>query len=237
MMSTASAAKSALDREIDEYVEIFSTGSFHAQRKAIDTLVWAGISSPRLYDVVASRLDALKNTTKGEEIQAAAWYAKTLALSGNDKYRPVLDSIVDGDYHKKLRKHAAKGLERLDQYIQWNPVISRGLSSASAENIEKRRVSNMLNADDYLLLRMGAKRVYHGHSTDEQLIDAAAKRLDKEWRGIDGEDAKQIDAIAWLIKVVGVTGGSKYKPLLQSIETNATHKKVRKYATKYLKAL
>lgn len=236
--SATYAAGSPYQREIDEYVEIFSGGSFHAHKKAMDKMVWAGISSPRVFDPIANQLESLKNSTEGEKIQAASWYAKWLALSGNKKYRPLLESIAGGEgAHKKLRKHANTALERLDKYAGWNPVISKGLSAYRGNDLEAQRVKNMLGASDYELLKIGAKRVYHGHSTDDKLISMAASRLGSEWKNIDASNKAQIDTLTWLIKVVGVTGGSKYKSLLQDIEANASHKKVRKYATKYLKSL
>lgn len=231
------AAQEDIDKEIADYAAIFENGSFAEQRKVIEKLTWAGHSSPRLFDVIESRLLESQNASDKAGKESAAWYAKTLGVSGNSKYRATLEQVAANADAKKVRKNAELGLERLDTYTRWNPILAANLANPSVKKLEEQRVRNMLSAKDYDLVRIGAKRVYYGHINDAELVTVARERLEQEWPSCDGEIFEQEDAVAWLIRVMAESGNADNKPLLEKIENEGKSKKVRKYAKKYRKYL
>lgn len=231
------AESTELKAELAEYVAIFKGDNFPQQRRVMDKLIWAGYSTPELFDVVAESLVRVQSSKSKADTEKAAWLAKTLALSGNEKYRPVLESAANNAKSKKVRKHAQLALDRIAIYSQWNPVISAGLEYSPMGRLEETRVINMLNATDYALVRMGAKRVYYGHTTDNELVSLAQRRLSQEWASADGANDEQIDAIAWLIKAMAEASNKSAKPLLQQIAKQAKVGKLRKYADKYAEYL
>lgn len=235
--SIACATQADLDKEIADYAATFKSGSFAEQRKVIEKLTWAGHSSPKLFDVVESRLIETQNASDKAGKESAAWYAKTLGLSGNPKYRATLEQVAANADAKKVRKNAELGLERLNSYTSWNPVLAASLVSAPAGKLEEQRVQNMLSARDYDLVRIGAKRVYYAHISDQELVTKARQRLEQEWPNCDGSNFEQEDAVAWLIRVMAESGNAENKPLLEKIENEGKSKKVRKYAKKYRKYL
>lgn len=219
-----------LDDEINDYIDIFENRTFSAQRAAIGSLVGAGISSPRLYDVIEKKLQEVKSIRKGEGLQQAAWYAKALALSGNEKYRATLTELVEGDYHKKIKRHAKNSLLRLEKYSRWNPEIAVGLADAREGNIENYRVDNMLAAKDYEVVKLGAKRVYYGKVSDPKFYEKIAGRLNDESEKINESDGMQLDAMAWMIKALGASQDQAHLPLLERLAEEASSTKVRRYA-------
>ncbi len=223
-------AQSALQQEINEYVDIFSGNNFAAQRSAIEPLGWSGISSPELYDVIAAKLEALKDADSKIDKERASWFAKALALSGNNKYQPVLQDIADNASAKKLRKHAKTALERLPRYARWNPIIAAGLKNSQG-NLAEQRIRNMLADNDAELFRLGAKRVYHAHASNKELVALVKSRLVADYASVN--DSDHVDAMAWAIKVLAQSGDSDHKPLLAEIAQSASNKKIRKYAKKY----
>jgi len=231
------ATQSDIDAEIDEYTRIFKNDNFQEQRRVIDKLFWAGHSSAAFYDVIADQLVALKDNKDKESKEKASWYAKSLALSGNEKYRTVLQSVAEDAKAKKVRKYAGQALTRLDNHKNWNAVISLGLVDAPAGRLEETRVKNMLAAEDHALLRIGAKRVYHGHKNDKELISVAKQRLEAEYKFATDSNGEQVDAIAWLIKAMAESGDRENRPLLQKIGEESKIKKIRKYAQKYAEYL
>lgn len=229
----ARANGAELRSELAEYVAIFQGDNFPQQRSVMDKLIWAGYSTPELFDVIAESLAQVQTSKRKADTEKAAWLAKTLALSGNEKYRSVLENTASNAKSKKVRKHAKLALERIDDYARWNPIIAAGLEYSEAGRLEETRVTNMLNATDYALLRMGAKRVYYGHTTDPELVDLAQRRLSQEWAMADASNDEQIDAIAWLIKAMAEAANKSAKPLLREIAKEAKVDKLRKYADKY----
>jgi len=231
----AEKARADLATEISNYIGVFSGDDFAAQRRAMQPLSWSGISDPAIYDVVVEKLNAANSSSGKAAKEQASWYVKTLALSGNEKYRAVLQDVAVNSESSKVRGYAVKALRRLDVYSAWNPVISKGLAGAPINRLEETRIANMLGASDYELMRVGAKRVYYEHSNDKDLAIRAMQRLATEMKNIDQDNGTQIDAVAWLIKAVGQTRDAKGLAMLQDIRDTTKVKKFKKYAKKALK--
>ena len=227
---TANATQADLDSELKNYIEIFSSSNFANQRKAIESLGWAGISDPALFDVIESKLlDLYLNKDKISKEQAA-WYAKTLALSGNPKYIPTLENVIDTG-PRKIKKHAKTALERIAQYQTWNPIITARLDVAPAGKLEESRIRNMLASSRPSLSIIGAKRIYYAHSDDRSLVELVSDKLRQDYQSVT--TGVEVDQIAWFIKVLAQSGDSSYKPLLESIANDANEKKIVRYAKKY----
>ena len=231
---TTHASQSDINQETQYYADIFLGNDFAQQRTAMERLVWAGISSPTVYEPLADKLAGSKESKNKAEVEKASWYAKALALSGNQKYRPLLQDIRENAKSSKLRKYTKQALIRLDKYAAWNPVISQNLVSVPTGSLEQQRILNMLSATDLELTRVGAKRVYYEHSADPVVVAAAVRRLEKEI-AIQGKDDIRIDTVAWLIKGIGISANLDYKGLLENIASTHSSSKVRKHAKKALK--
>ena len=227
------ASQSDLNKEAQYFTEIFLGANFAQQRIAMKKLEWAGISSPSVYDPLAEKLASTIESKNKEQVEKAAWYAKTLALSGNEKYRSLLNDISQNAKSSKLRKYAKQSISRLDKFIAWNPVISTGLISTPTGQLKQQRVKNMLSTSDLELVRVGAKRVYYAHSMDTSVVGAAVKRLEKELF-TESTGKLKADTVAWLIKAVGRSGNPLYKELLEEISLTNESAKIRKHAKKAL---
>jgi hypothetical protein len=230
---SAHAAQSDIQAELKSYSNVFTQGSFAEQRRAISPLEWSGISDPALYDIISKNLSEKAAQDNKPAREEASWYAKALALSGNEKYRSQLTSVATGADSKKLRKHANKALERLDLYAVWNPIISRGLINAPKGELAESRVKNMLRANNAHVIRLGAKRLHQAHSDNKDLVQLANERLLSDYQTTDGDGIK-VDAMAWLIKALAKSGDINHKSTLEQIAETANNKKLKKYAKKYL---
>ncbi len=226
------AAGSVVDQQIDKLIPVFESGNPAQVKKAAGSLAWTGISSPRLFDVVQTRLLNSYELTSKANIELSGWLIKALSYSGNDKYRGTLEKMLDEAAAKKVRGYAKKALPDLDRFKSWNPEINQGLTGLNQEQTEQQRVKNMLASSNVELLRVGAKRIVHAYSFDNALLKLAESRLIKEYSS-NNTDKVFIDAMAWLCKALASSGDTQYKATLTTVEQGATSKKLRKYARKY----
>ncbi len=224
------ASQADIDAEINRYITSIKGTDYPEQRQLMEKLEWAGHSSAALYDVIADALSSRKDSKDSVEQKQAAWYAKSLATSGSENYRALLEDVAANAKGKSVRKYATIGLDRLEQYRAWNAVITRGLIEAANGRLEQTRIANMLQADEFDLLRIGAKRVYHEYSKDAELVKATQLRLSAEWNQVDAKNGHHIDAVAWLIKALGQARDASSKALLLEIKENSKIKKIRNYA-------
>ena len=86
-----------------------------------------------------------------------------------EQYRSVLQDIAKNADAKKVRKYAEQALDSLSDYSKWNPIIGANVAAAPQGRLQQHRVANMLAANDPMLVRLGAKRVYHGNKNDAEL--------------------------------------------------------------------
>lgn len=224
-----------IDNEMSDYISVINGDDFEAAKVAMETLRWSGVSDTTVYDPIAEKLAGIKESKADKK--KAAWYAKVLGFSGNEKYRSALESIAAGSSPKNVKKYANIGLKHLDNHRTWNAIISEGTVEAQTGKLEQKRITNMLRAKNYQLMRLGAKRVANSYKGEESLIDIAAQRLGKEWQSVDENNGPQIDGVAWLMNAVGTSHGKQHKSLLEKIAAETDLKKIKKYAEKALKAM
>ena len=114
----------------------------------------------------------------------------------------------------------------IPQYRQWNPIISNRASFDPKLGDDANRIMNMLRANDFMLKRVGAKRVFYKHQEPE-VLELLAKELRANYAKATSETA---DAVAWMVKALGQPRLEKYKPLIEEIAASAQDSKVAKYA-------
>ena len=218
----AQADQADLDAEMERYAKVFSGKSFSAKKQALDTLAWAGISDPRVYDPIEAELlagyqIADSNKTKVDQM---SWLAKGgLGVSGNSKYTATLEKVLAGTPSKKLRKHVTTGIERIPKYAIWNPIISANLEQAASGRLGQSRTMNLLASDIPELFRAGAK-----------IAAVNASLLVNYNRNLSNK--VQIDGVNHLIRTLGEAGDSTYRPTLDEVAASG-NKKIAKYAKKY----
>lgn len=231
-LCTAAFAK---DYTLEEYQQIFTSGTPTKQQHAIETLYMSGIDSPVIFDEVEKQLTkTLSGPQDRQTIDHASWLAKALGYSGQTKYQATLQGIIDGDYHRKLKKYAKEGLTNLDQFASWNKVLSDKSQYDDQYNDTINRLARMLGSNDLELMRMAAKEIASSHLDNELLMGKLTQHL----QSLDQlkREKLSIDTYAWMARAMAMTGNEQYKPLLEDLSKNAPEKKLRKYVTKYLKS-
>lgn len=166
-------------------------------------------------------------------VEHVSWYVKGLSLSGQSKYKAVINKVIDEGASEKSRKHAKKALKQLDLYANWNPIISVNLYKAPSGILGVKKALNMLQSDDLTLQKIGAKRIYHKYRNETELLETSKRLLLASYKA-PYIDQAAINTMAWLCKALGSSGNVKYKEVLEEVGNNAKNKKVRKYAMKVL---
>ena len=224
---SACAVAASSEEEVARYVNIFSGDkSLHA--KAADSLGWMGISDTRVFDVVERRLLEDYETARDKvDRHRISWYIRALGFSGQAKYTPTLDKLVE---HADYGRHARNALEDIPHYGQWNAVISNRAAFNPKYTDDVNRVMNMLRSDDFLLKRVGAKSVYFRNQEDE-LLDLLAEQVKASYAR---NDRQYSDSIAWMVKALGKAKKEKYKPLFEEMVTQAEDREVCEQARGWL---
>ncbi len=231
--SLSSASPQDLEDEIQHYIKEMTKPELPEHQLYVE-LEWSGISDVRLYDVIERRLLENYKKTGAGELDDSAWMAKALSYSGQPKYLPTLEKIYGEVYSQNFRKYLLKSIERLPNWTKWNPDLYKGLDAVPADRLKIARVINMLNSDYPKLRTVGGRHVWWHYTDNEELLDLTKERLIATYN-TSGQDAFDIDAVAWLCKGLAKSGDSKYKPLIEKIAKDARNKRVRGYAKKFLR--
>lgn len=218
----------------DDYVKVFQTGLPIEKEKAAETLAWAGLSSPQLFDIVEQEvIKSLPLAKDRTSIDYTAWLTKGLAFSGNEKYRATIQKVIAEAPHKKLKKHAMNALIDLDKYAKFNPVIAPKAWPEFAHPNLNQRLLNMLNSNDTDLMRIAAKRIHYTNNYQPELLAALNSKLDSNYR--EPMDKDRMDSIAWLCRALAGSRSLEYRSTIERVAGGASHKKLRGYAASFLK--
>lgn len=217
----------------EEFVQIFQSGNQIQQQKAAEALEWAGISSPKLFDLIEDiTLKTLPKSTDKATINFEAYLVLALGYSGNEKYRSTIQTVIAKAPHKKLKKYGKEALVTLPTYTKLNAIIAPKPWPENVHPSLNQRIINMLQSDDTNLMRLGAKRVHNALNYSPELLAALNTAIEKNYASkLNGD---RLDAVAWLCRALAGSREVKYKATIEKVAKSATEKKLRNYATKYL---
>lgn len=111
---TASTAW-ALDASGQRYTTMLASGGPGTISSAAQDIFNTGMKDQEVLDVAAQVLVDLQAKTllSRDFADAAAWLCKALGISGNGRYRPVLESVIKADINRKTRSHCDKAVDLL----------------------------------------------------------------------------------------------------------------------------
>ena len=224
----------AVPNSPDEYVKIFQAGTQFDKEKAAESLAWAGISSPKLFDIIEKEvLDRYASTRDKVGANYISWLVKSLSFSGNEKYRATIITVTKKAASSKVKKYAKAALIELPKYTEYNLVMAPKAWPEFEHPSKNERFINMMKSDETDLLRLAAKRVHYSHNYDAAILEELNATIEKNYKKAMGAD--RIDAVAWLCKALAGSRSKDYKATIESVGKTAKEKKLRAYATKYLR--
>jgi len=217
-----------------EYVAIFSGDDVNKQKQAIDALVLAGLSDPKVFDTLHAEFQAsLPLAVDNASNDYSAWLLKGLAYSGDEKYLQTFNEIIAGDYPRKLKKYAKKSIPTLEQYMIWMPILSDKSQYAASQTQEVNVIANALRSDALELKRYAAKRMINHSLHAPYLLSVLDSEL-KEPRLLKHEKLA-INTYAYMAKALASSTKPEYRATLEQIAEHSSEKKLQKYVKKYLK--
>ncbi|WP_153912413.1 hypothetical protein [Shewanella sp. TC10] len=218
----------------EEYQQIFAGDDTYKQEQAIESMILVGLEDPEIYKTIQSKIETLLPTaTDKYSIDNIAWLTKGLGYSGDPQYREFLTNLSEGDAHKKIRKYAKRAVNDLNKFEIWNVILQDKSGYDDSQPHRQNVYAAALRGDDLELMRLTAKRIASEYIFDDYMLEQLVKQL-KPMRLMD--DSKlAIDTYAWVTRALASSGNDKYKPVVEEVAETADQKKLRKYATKYLR--
>lgn len=219
----------------EEYMQTFAEGLQIEKEKAAESLGWSGLSSPQIYDPIEQELLAnLPAATSKATINYVGWLTKSLAYSGDSKYVPTLKKVALEAPHNKSKKYAQQALQMLPQYARYNSLISPEQWPDAPYPSLHQRYLNMLQSQEYELIRLAAKRIHNTLDYSPELLAQLDQTLNQYYIKPD-LSSLGVDAIAWVAKALAGSRAPEYRDSVEKAAKKAPHKKLRTYAQKYLK--
>jgi hypothetical protein len=224
------------EEEINKYVDTFSHKGTLEQQAASEELGWAGLTDPRIFDLMEKNLQAVyKNVSDRAAVNHAAWLCKGLGYSGQEKYRATLQEVADNARSGGLRKYAKEGLDLQPNYKKWNPIMVDTAQFNEAKSAELNRFANMLRSGDKGLQQVAARRIIEQEVKDEWLLDLLQQTVQpdiaKSW-----SDERDVKTVGYMLKGLAASGNPKYRATVEQAANSAGSSKVQRYAKGYLKS-
>ncbi len=241
IMAMPLVAFSADDERIDSYIELLAKSGMEKQKqKMVESLQRSGLSDPRLFDQIENHLlesIELSSSQIGSKRKLITHMLLSLGYSGNEKYRPTLTLYTSNDtVNGRFRRYANKGLKLMTRFRHWHKLIATSEIGVEGKSIEIATYMKMLNTDDVYVQRWAARAIFEDSLKDPDLLALAAEKLEEVYleNYLDGPAQ---DTAAWFCKAIGLNGGSEYNDLLRRVAKDSPHKKLKRYASKYVKQI
>jgi hypothetical protein len=218
--------------EVDRYVDVFAHQGTAQQIKACNELEFAGLSDPRLIDLIENKLAQRQTVKDGDDVAYATALMHALAYSGQERYRNALKAVADGNGHRKLRKQAAAIMKELDNYKSWTPIIGNPADYRRDKSPDINRLANMLRGSVASLQMLAARRMVADHQYDPYLLEVTQQSV-SSMLGAKSGDAE--DALVWMLRALAEAHSTEARSVLQEAAEHAASKQVRKHAASYLK--
>ncbi|MBI3896960.1 MAG: hypothetical protein HY308_01530 [Gammaproteobacteria bacterium] len=219
----------SLEEDGTRYIQIFN-GDKAQHSEVANTFAYMGLSDTRLFDIIEQRL--LADYGEGaaadrDDYNRLARYIRALGFSGQAKYEKTIGKFVGVTAYER---HAQSALADIPVYNKWNPIIADRRSFDPKLSDDANRVMNMLRADDLLLKRLGAKRVYHGHINDEVVSDLLAAQLKANYARTDLKEPEFSGTMAHMIKALGASKNPKYRALIEEVAASSKNGAIQRHA-------
>lgn len=227
------AQSTSAEDEIEKYIKLYENRSLEVSKVTAGELEFSGITDTRLYDVIERRL---LDEYQSKDAEPSSWLAKTLAYSGQSKYKATLTKIVNTTKSRKLKRHTKLALVRLPQHTAWNIDIGEGTAGLVGDSLYRKRTINMINSNHTHLMMLGARRVWFHHPTDKMFVAAVKDKLLATYNS-ETLSKRDVDALAWLCNVLGKSEDPKYRQVLLDVAASSPNKRVGRYAKKNAKLL
>lgn len=235
LLQVGSAHAQNSEADVRRYQEIFTSKGRSAQLQAAEQLEMAGLSDPRIFDAIEKNLLAVYQVMPTrDDVNYASWLCKALAASGEDKYRATLQEVASNGGHRNLKKHAQNSLDQLETYKKWNRIIGDQSQAQAAGSADNNRYANMLRSNERGLQRLAARHLIESRSQNDYLLGLTQQAVQRDL-SIDLRGKEDIDAVAYMLKALAVSGKPQYRATVEQAETQAASAKIRKYAATYLK--
>lgn len=228
-------AFNSVDEQIDHYLEVLEKGGYEAKKQMLERLQWSGLTDPRLFDEIEKQLLAQYQNEDLDKYENSllSHRARALGYSGNDEYRGSLAEVKKAAFQKRVRQHANKALSELGKYKNWNKMIAQSDITVEGKSVEVTTYMKMLNINDFFVQRQAARATYHELRQDPDLLALIAFRLESLYL-LQYLDKHEQDTAAWFCKALGQNASWEYRELLSKVAKDTPHKKIRKYARKYV---
>jgi hypothetical protein len=230
----AIADQADLDTEKTEYIKAFTSNNLDAIKAKARTLELTGHTDVAIFDPLEQKVLAHMGANNKADLDAAAWMIRGLASSGNTKYLPTFNKVLEGG-HKKLQRHAKNAIQDLAEFASANAIVSAGLDKAPSGRLNHQRTLNMMASSNNVIVRDGVRRAYKDYSRgsmhDKQVMDQLNTMLLAGYKN-ERLDKNQLDALVVACKSLANTGNQDYAATINEVANNAPNKKLRAHATK-----
>jgi len=101
---------------------------------------------------------------------------------------------------------------------------------------EEQSLLEQLHSGDAVQMRTAAKIIYRRHLANSDLVDAVNEVVLEQFNQ-HPRDSIHVDAMAWMLKVLGASKSGKYQSTLEHVQRHASNRKIKGYAEKTLRLL
>ncbi|MCC4796578.1 hypothetical protein BCT30_11875 [Enterovibrio norvegicus] len=221
------------DTLTQKYLAMISSEQRRTRMNAYSEIQDQWLNQQALFDTLNDLiLSSYNDDLTKQQLDELEEQIETIANAGLKEYKPTLVKITETATSTELQNFTSKQLKVLNSQALTSDVIHQPLPEDMNLSWKKHQLYNMATSEEKDLQRLAAKKIYRDYPKDKVLLDVLSEQLDQALiRGYNAE--LRNDFHAWICRILGTSGDTKYKPQLEYLAQNAAHRKVRNFAETY----
>ncbi len=215
---------------LEKYISEFKILAPEDKKHLCQKIMWSGLSDPSLFDLIEQDLLRRSKSQRDKgEVDNVAWLLKALGSSGQTKYITTLQNLTTHN-NSKIVKYAKEGLNLIQQYAKWNPIISNSSNFHPEKSEVINHYANMIRSDILELNVLAGKRIFAEKIRDNYLYKILSEKILSGHKLVPSKDKMKIAAYAWMMRASALTNIAT----VAEVKATGTNKKLKSYAKKYI---
>ncbi|MEH6551896.1 MAG: hypothetical protein V7711_06975 [Pseudomonadales bacterium] len=237
LLLSALTSAGTIDRtaDADQYLRLLQSDRDYVRLQVIKELGWVGITDPRLFDLVADRVEAEAFGRLDEaRLSVMYWGVLALAGSGAEEYVPLLNRLVEDAAQSEIKAAAAQAIAHMPVARQWNLIINDDSRVNSVIPPFIVMFLNMLNADDLALKKLALEQIQLEGLSNQYVLDDIAGQIRSNYSNNSTEEI-WVETVTLACRVLIEIGGSGYVDVVKAVARKSPNAELRHAVKKVLR--
>lgn len=218
----------------DDYLQRLANATSDDIKEVYVKIYKERLLEPKVYSwLIKNKLPSLYESTSDYDKSTQKWLMKALASSGDFKFKKIFEDLAKNARQEFVKNYAEDALAILYRREFESELVHSSKLFSDEMTWKENQYANMIRSNENDLQVEALKQIYRQKIYADPLLKVVANTLTKESVKNTLRTGQNVNAHAWMCRILGTSENKVYLPDLLKVSENATYEKVRDYAEEF----